>query len=251
MGEQELNRDEIGAAFHRLTKQGLEDRRVFNAWADALVGGRLSKGASESLPLPEPQTEGGPPLWSTVRARHSTRIYSPRPVARVELSQILWAGQGRLHGRLTKGLRTTPSAGARYPIETRLAINRVEGFDPGIYHWDSAENVLRPVRLGDVREPLAIVASTQAMCANAAVTLAWSAVVGRTIPRCGQRGYRYLYIEAGHVAQNVALAAEALGLGSCQVGGFLDDAVNRLFETDPEVAPVIYMTSIGALRENG
>lgn len=249
MGEQALNREEIGAAFHRLTKQGLEDKRVFNAWADALVTARRLESASGSVPLPNPQTEGGPGLWSTVRSRHSTRIYSPRPVTPGEVSQLLWAGQGRLHGRLTKGLRTTPSAGARYPIETRLAINRVEGIEPGIYQWDSAENALRPVRVGDVREPLAIVASSQAMCANAPLTLAWIAIVGRTTVRCGQRGYRYLYIEAGHIAQNVALAAEALGLGSCQVGGFLDDAVNRLFETDPEAAPVIYMTSIGAPRE--
>ena len=88
----------------------------------------------------------------------------------------------------------------------------------------------------------------QTACANAAVVFIWTAVVERGSSGIGQRAYRYFYIEAGHIAQNVALAAVALGLGSCQIGGFCDDAVNDMLGVDGNQEPAVYATAVGVPR---
>ena len=141
--------------------------------------------------------------------------------------------------------RTAPSAGALYPIETYLALHRVEGFDPGIYHLDVASHALEQLLVGDYRAMTAKAALDQRIAYAADLVLLWTAVFQRSKWKYGQRAYRYIYLDAGHIAQNVALGAAGLGLGSCQIAALYDDEANELLGVDGESESVVYMTAVG------
>ncbi|MBN2199009.1 MAG: SagB/ThcOx family dehydrogenase, partial [Candidatus Aminicenantes bacterium] len=157
-----------------------------------------------------------------------------------------WASQGI--SRLERGFafRTAPSAGALYPIETYLSLQNISGLDPGLYHYDVRGHALELVRAGDIGRALAAAALDQEFLADAGVVFVWTAVFGRSKWKYRQRAYRYIYLDAGHLAQNLALAAVALGLGSCQIAALYDDEVNALLGVDGTEESVVYMSGVGA-----
>ncbi len=198
-----------------------------------------------TVPLSAPQVEGGMPLWDALRRRRSERAFRPSPLSEAELSQLLWAAQGvtrRAHG---VAFRTAPSAGALYPIETYVVVNDVAGVAPGVYHYAVEAHALEQLRTGDVRLDIARAALDQGIAARANVVFVWTAVFERSKWKYHQRAYRYVYLDAGHIAQNVALAAVALGLGSCQVAALYDDEANALLGVDGEEESAVYMTVVG------
>jgi SagB-type dehydrogenase family enzyme len=198
------------------------------------------------IDLPTPTRSGGEGLWASLQERSSVRDYSPDPLTLEELSQVLWASQGITRERGEWQFRTAPSAGGLYPIETYLGVNRVEGLTGGLYHYE-----VRYHRLAFLREDpligiaLSRAAMGQTMCQRAALVLIWTAVVARSARKYGERAYRYIHMDAGHVAQNVYLAVTALGLGCCVVGAFFDDEVNLVLELDSHEEPSIYMATVG------
>jgi SagB-type dehydrogenase family enzyme len=184
-------------------------------------------------------------LWETLERRRSIRDYADVPMTKSELSQLLWAAQGvtaRAGGYL---FRTAPSAGALYPVETYVVVNHVTDMPRGIYHYDVRNHRLELIREGDFREAAARAALDQEMLAAAAVVFIWTAIFARSAWKYGERAYRYVYLDAGHVAQNVTLAAVALGFGSCQIGALYDDEVNALVGADGTEESTLYMTSVG------
>ncbi len=199
----------------------------------------------EKIVLPEPERDGGTPLWRTIRQRRSVRNFGPEALSLPELSQLLWAVQG-VTGRINAfALRAAPSAGALYPTETYLIVNSVAGLEPGIYHFDAENHALACLRKGSFAREASAAALGQHMAARAAVVFLWSSVFDRAKWKYGQRAYRYVYLDAGHIAQNLALAAVALGLGSCQIGAFFDDELNELIGLDGENESVIYLSVVG------
>jgi len=196
--------------------------------------------------LPAPVGEGGAGLWKVLRERMSVRDYNLEALTLAEVSQLLWASQGitREHGEWQ--FRTAPSAGALYPIETYLGVNRVEGLTGGLYHYE-----VRYHRLAFLREdPLIGMALTRAAMGQtvfqrAALVLIWTAVIARSARKYGERAYRYIYMDAGHIAQNVYLASTALGLGCCAIGAFFDDEVNAVLDVDEREETTVYMATIG------
>ena len=222
---------------------------------DHLPGGRLdwaSKPATykrypsaPTIPLSPPQTQGGAPLWDTLQRRRSIRRFKSEPLSEAELSQLLWAAQGiTLPGR-GLGLRTAPSAGALYPVETYLVIHAIEGLDPGVYHYAVEEHTLEQLKTGDFRMVVAQAALDQEVAYAANVIFVWTAVFQRSKWKYRQRAYRYIYLDAGHIAHNVALSAVALELGSCQIAALYDDETNTLLGVDGENESAIYMTAVG------
>ena len=197
------------------------------------------------VPLPEPAMKGGKPLWDVVQARRSVRRYQDSPLSLLELSQLLWASQGITNHRPNVELRAAPSAGALYPVETYLAVHSAVGLEMGIYHYDIQNHQLEQLRLGDYRAETAAAALDQAIARTAAVVFIWTGVFPRSKWKYKQRTYRYVYLDAGHIAQNVALAAVALGLGSCQIAALYDEEVNALLGVDGEEESVLYMSSVG------
>ncbi len=169
-------------------------------------------------------------------------------MAAEHLSQLLWATQGVTGGLMGIPLRACPSAGALYPVETYLFLHRVSGIAPGIYHYRVQSHALEVLRAGDFRGRIARAALDQDMAAEAAAVFAWTAVFARTRWKYGQRGYRYVYLDAGHIAQNLSLAAAGLGLGSCPIAALYDEEVNELLGVDGEEESVVYLSAVGHPR---
>jgi len=234
----------VGDAFQRETKYQ----------RGHLPGGRLdwaSKPATykrypsvPKIPLSLPQTEGGAPAWDVIGRRRSIRRFEDGPLQEAELSQLLWAAQGITRVGRGFGLRTAPSAGALYPVETYLMVHAVEGIEPGIYHYAVEEHGLEQLQTGDFQMGIARSALDQEIAAWANVVFVWTAIFERSKWKYKQRAYRYVYLDAGHIAQNVALAAVALGLGSCQIAALYDEA-NALLSVDGVDESAIYMTVVG------
>ena len=196
--------------------------------------------------LPEALFAGKPDLWRLLSSRRSRRDYkSGESISLESLSLLLWATQG-ITGRYGDTLfRTAPSAGGLFPIEIYLNVRAVEGLDQGVYHFRPHKYDLEFLRKGDFARELAQAALDQEVVSDAQATFIWSALVARSKWKYRQRAYRYIYIDAGHIAQNLYLAGEALGLGVCAIGAFFDDRVNRIIGLDGAEETVIYMGTVG------
>lgn len=197
------------------------------------------------LELEPAVTRGGAPLWDTLAQRRSVRAFRNVPLPLAALSQLLWAAQGVTRRLSGYEFRTAPSAGALYPVETYLAAHSIEGLRPGIYHYDVHGHALELLSEGDFRAAVAEAALGQEFTASANAVFIWTAVFARSKVKYRERAYRYIYLDAGHIAQNLALAAVALGLGSCQIAALFDDEANALVGVDGGEESVIYMTAVG------
>lgn len=165
-----------------------------------------------------------------------------------ELTYLLWATQGVRKELIPdkRVLRNVPSAGCRHAFETYLLINRVEGLKKGLYRYVALENIL--VFLCDDNEldnKITECCLGQKFILTSAVTFIWSAVPYRMTWRYGERGYRYLYLDAGHVCQNLYLASEDINCGTCAIDAFDDDSLNKLLEFDGENQFAIYVATVG------
>ncbi len=202
----------------------------------------------ETIPLPDPEELSIEDITLTdaIKERESVRSYKDAPLSFAELSHILWATQGVRKKGKHVALRTVPSAGARHAFETILFVRNVEGLDKGLYRYLPFEHALAPMDTPDDIEDLLVEASLgQKMPARAAVTFIWVADVYRMYWRYGERGYRYLHLDAGHVCQNLYLVAEQLGSGTVAMAAFDDKKMNDLFGLDGENHFVIYLAPLG------
>jgi len=195
--------------------------------------------------LSRPSIEGGTPIWDILSQRRSVRDFPGRSVAAQELSQILWASQGVTAEQFGYKFRTVPSAGALYPVETYIVVNDVEGIPQGVYHYNVSEHCLEQIKEGDYRVTIARAALDQKIAYDANVVFAWTAVLERCKWKYKQRAFRYIYLDAGHISQTVAMAAVALGLGSCQIAALYDEEVNELLGVDGNEETAIYLTVVG------
>ena len=200
------------------------------------------------LPKPEGIDFGQYDLRKAIEIRRSLRRYSDDFISLQELSYLLWLTQGvkSIDEKRHVTWRTVPSAGCRHPFETYLSINRVEGLEPGLYRYLALDHKIAPIRLDNqFTEELAQACGGQRQVLTSAVTFIWAAVPYRTVWRYSERSYRYMYLDAGHVCQNLHLVAESLNCGVCAIGYFDDDAVDVLVELTPPDMFVIYMASLG------
>jgi SagB-type dehydrogenase family enzyme len=185
------------------------------------------------------------PLTDALRARRSIRHFSGRSLALEQLSYLLWAAGGIQRVERDHEFRTVPSAGALYPVETYLMIDGVEDLDPGVYHYSVGDHALELLKSGQFGHDMAQAALGQKMCLEAAAVFIWTAIFQRSKWKYDERAYRYIYLDAGHIGQNLALAATAIGLGTCQIGALFDDEVNGIIGVDGDAESVIYMSVVG------
>lgn len=201
---------------------------------------------SEWVPLPAPRLLGTISLEETLLRRRSVRDYTTDSLTLAEVSQLLWAAQGVTDAR---GLRTAPSAGALYPLEVYLAVGRVEGVAPGLYHYSPTGHRWLRVREGELRTELAQAALGQRSIERAPAVMVIGAVYERTAVKYGrERSARYVPMEAGHAAQNVCLQAVSLGKATVVIGAFEDDKVRRALSL-PATVQVLYLIPIGKARQ--
>ena len=185
------------------------------------------------------------PLHDALRNRRSTRDFTDVPISSQSLSYLLWASTGISRKEQGCEFRTAPSAGALYPIETYLCINNIQGIPAGIYHYNVKGHYLGLLKPGACAIDVARAALDQEMCRAAAVVFIWTAVFQRSKWKYGQRAYRYVYLDAGHIAENLALAATSLDLGSCPIAALYDDEVDRIVGVDGIEESVLYLTVVG------
>jgi SagB-type dehydrogenase family enzyme len=216
-----------------------------------------------SLPNPRQPAEATKTLelWTCIARRRSVRSFGTTPLTLDQLSHLLWASAGTTTSFITPHgqnfYRAAPSAGALYPIETYVIVNQVEGLDPGLYHYRvtgldilerpvvEGSHALEQLHVGDLSTRIREAALDQPMCAKAGAVFIWSAVFARSVWKYRERAYRYVYLDAGHVAAQLSLAAVGLGLGSCPIAAFYDDQANALLEIDGQDEGVLYMTAVG------
>jgi SagB-type dehydrogenase family enzyme len=199
------------------------------------------------LPMPEEIALAPIDLRAAIEQRRSLRKYAEQPLSLSELSFLLWATQGvKTVTARPATLRNVPSAGARHAFETYLLANRVEGLAPGLYRYAALQHKLLVVDLAaDTAERAVHACADQHMVGQAAVSFIWVAVVERMTWRYCERSYRYLHLDAGHVCQNLYLAAEAIGCGACAIAAFDDDLLNQFVGADGEAQFAIYVASLG------
>lgn len=206
----------------------------------------LIEGEGEVISLPDPG-EGSANLKSLIDSRTSIRNYTDTPISLQDLSYLLWCTQGVKEVFGTQAtLRTVPSAGARHAIETFLLVNRVEGLPPGLYRYRALEHRLQELTLfEEIAAQVQEAGLKQEHITGSAVTFIWSATVYRMTWRYGERGYRYLFLDAGHVCQNLYLAAESIGHGVCAIAAFDDDRMNELLGLNGKDEFVLYLATCG------
>jgi SagB-type dehydrogenase family enzyme len=242
LGPRPYEGGDVGLFYHRESSLGVR----------ALVSNLLDWGRrparykglpnAEVVPLP---SFGPAPTMSLAQAldqRRSVRTYADRAVTAEELA---WMVHAATDITAEDGRRTAPSAGALYPIETYVAVNRVEGIDDGLYHVDVRAQALESVRSGSVAGDLLIAGMGQEFLRDASVVFVLTGYFQRSRWKYHQRHYRYVCWEAGHVAQNLYLAGEAAGLGACVVGAFLDGRLNDLLRIDGRQEAALGLVAVG------
>jgi SagB-type dehydrogenase family enzyme len=198
-----------------------------------------------ALPAPEPTA-----LGELLRLRRSCRAFALRPLPLAALASVLHAAYGEVDAGVTAGAegllrRTVPSAGGLFPLEIHVVLRSVDGIEDGVYHYDVPAHALQQTARGDAFAALepSFYAFPFIRDANAVVLVA--AVFRRTQKKYGPRGYRYILLEAGHVVQNVCLAAAGRDLATLCMGGFVDSRVNGLLGLDPRAGGVVYSVALG------
>jgi SagB-type dehydrogenase family enzyme len=204
--------------------------------------------SSKTVQLPTQFQDSTLTFSEVLRRRKSVRSFSLQPLSKVDLAFLLWASTGILRIEHGYDFRTAPSAGALYPIETYIAANNVEDLGEGIYHYNIKNHVLEEIKLGNFGSKLAHAALDQEMCADASVVFVWTAIFGRSKWKYSQRAYRYIYLDAGHVAQNLALSSVSINCGSCQVGAFFDDEMNSILDIDGLEESTICLSVVGHVK---
>lgn len=189
----------------------------------------------ERIILPEPSYSSETSIEEAISQRRSRRKYQDRELELKDLSQILWSAQGITDRR---GFRSAPSAGALYPLEFYVVMSS------GVFHYDPFQHTLELMKEGDVRAELSKAAVDQEWVMEAPVDIVIAGVFERTMQKYGSRGERYVYMEAGHAAQNIYLQAESLNIGTVSVGAFYDDRVVKLLGLPEDHRP-LYIMPVG------
>ena len=201
----------------------------------------LKTAADKTLLLPPPKTRSRFSLERALFVRRSIRDYTREPLTLPELSQLLWSCQGITSA---EGFRTTPSAGAVFPLEIYAVVSRVEGLPAGVYHYlpGQKKHSIECIKRGSLGKQLFELSTQQDFIHRVAVNLVIATVTSRMEKQYGEAALRFVLMEMGHAAQNVHLQAEALGLGSVAVGYLQEAKVRELLGIQAEP---LYMVSIG------
>jgi len=219
---------------------------------DKQVLTKVTEGDQLIYLLASPSVKGDISLEETINSRRSRRSFAPDGVTDIHLSQILWCAYGvtkpSTNPQIKGGLRSAPSAGARYPLEIYAVVGNIPGIEPGVYKYDAIQHRIIRVIASDVRKDLTSAALNQKMVFEAPFSVFYSAVYSRITDRYGDRGReRYVCMDLGHSAQNVYLQAEALKLGTCAIGAFNDEMVKAVMQL-PENEVPLYIMPIGKVK---
>ncbi|SCY81790.1 SagB/ThcOx family dehydrogenase [Desulfoluna spongiiphila] len=203
------------------------------SWVTMVV---MAQSAGDVIRLPRPDTAGGATLAMSLASRRSVRSFGEEPLTVAQIGQLLWAAQGMTDA--VKGLRTAPSSGALYPLETFVVLPE------GAYRYNPQHHELSLKIQGDLRHALQKAALNQRAVGDAPAVVVFAAVYERVAVKYKGRATRYVDMEAGHACQNLLLQAAALKLGAVPVGAFHDDRIGELLKLPKEASP-LYLVPVG------
>ncbi|MGD0056368.1 MAG: SagB/ThcOx family dehydrogenase [Methanomassiliicoccales archaeon] len=218
----------------------------------------LQKPCPENLELvdlvpPDELSVGNMPLIDVVRKRRSHRQYSEESLTKEELSFLLWATQGvrSVSKENVHTLRTVPSAGARHPLETYIVVNHVYGLRPGLYRHLPLYHKLCFLSEFDpgFKERLIEATMGQSFVAGGAVVFIWTVIPYRSEWRYLTRAHKVSALDAGHVCQNLYLASESIGAGTCAVAAYDQGKMDVLLGVDGNEEFTIYLAPVGKIKQ--
>jgi SagB-type dehydrogenase family enzyme len=200
--------------------------------------------SEEEIKLPLPQLEGKISVEEALTRRRSRRVFKDYSLTMEQVSQLLWSAQGITEKRI--GFRTAPSAGATYPLDIYLVVgeDKVEGLKAGVYHYSPHHHSLTIILEEDKRRELARACLRQRFIEDAPISLIITAEFSRITNRYGKKGIYYVYMEAGHVGQNVYLQAESSGLGTVVIGALYEEDVSQALNLLAQHIP-LYVMPVG------
>lgn len=191
-------------------------------------------------------------LFDAIANRKSERNFSSESIEIGEFSKIVYFSAGIINIEAnTIARRAYPSAGARYPLEVYPIILRGgKNFQEGIYHYNVKQHSLELLFQGNFKPRANYICGpiNKKIIDQAAIILMITAVFGRTQIKYGDRAYRFVLFEAGHLLQNIYLISFAFNVGACAIGGFLDDEANKLLDLEQEKEQTIYIVALGKKR---
>lgn len=203
--------------------------------------------AVPDVPLPPHDHLGTMPLREAIGRRRSRRKFLSDPLDAAELSYLLWAVQGlqNLFRGGQASFRTVPSGGARHPFETVLVVRSVTGVAPGRYRYMPAQHGLAREGEAPSREEVTAACLGQSFVGGAPLVFFWTAVPYRTEWRYGPAAQKLVALDCGHVCQNLYLACESTGLGTCAIGAYDQALSDRVAGVDGRDEFVIYIAPVG------
>ena len=202
------------------------------------------------LPEPDPEVAVKTEFYQLLKDRESRRQYTAESLSLAELSFLLYSTQGvkEVVGKGYATRRPVPSAGARHPFETYLAVNRVEDLTPGLYRYLPLTHQLLFLEASDqLLDPLAKANLGQRFVGQSAVVFIWSCIPYRAEWRYMAHAHKNMLIDVGHICQNLYLAAEALGAGTCAIGAYDQGAMDTILNLDGTDEYVVYLAPVGKI----
>ncbi len=196
------------------------------------------------------------PLLEVINRRKSRRGFINESLSLEELSFLLWTTQGirevaidNRHGKIDTTKRTVPSGGSRHPYETYLAVSKVTGLKPGLYRYLALEHKLLEISLteSDLCTRISEICHRQTFVARAATIFIWAVVPYRIEWRYSVAAHKETAIEAGHIGQNLYLACEAIGAGTCAIVAYDQTAIDELLGLDGTDEFVVYISPVGKI----
>lgn len=201
----------------------------------------------ESIQLPKNIPLLNTSISTVLLKRKSERIYSKKKVSLSNLGTLLFYSAGVIPGAKTwrATRRFYPSAGARYPLEVYLVTNSIVGLENGLYHYNvrchSLDVLLQERCLNRTISKL----TNQDWVSKSNVIILITSVFWRNQTKYGDRGLRHIFLEGGHLAQNIYLVGNTLDLKVCAIGGFVDDKINKILDIDDEEEGILYVLAVG------
>ncbi len=197
----------------------------------------------KKIKLPKVAKRGDLTFEEVSSLRRTRREFGEKAIPLRNLSQLLWAAQGITDPGKVK--RTTPSAGATYPFQVFASVKDCEELSDGFYRYIPQTHHLELLREGNLTERIKEACFNQSFLESVKVNLFLVAEYEKTTDAYGDRGVMYVHIEAGHIAQNVLLQSESLGLGAVPVGAFDNEKIKEFLNLENET---VYILSIGQIK---
>ncbi len=201
-----------------------------------------------TLPKPNPQVILNNDLFSLIKTRRSRRKFLDTPLSLEELSYLLWATQGveRTFEKHPVTFRTVPSAGAKHPLETYLVIFNVTGLEQGLYRYSALNHALVFLKNPpSLKEELFKALLEVEFPLKASVLFIWTSIPYRTVWKYGEQSEKFILIDAGHVCQNLYLAAESILCGTCAMAAYSQTLLNQILELDEKQELALYLAPVG------